>query len=71
MSFTFSAAVKTQLRELALASCPECDGEGVIAVVYNNNPDREEDEACACTRREGAEETVSGDAWDGGFAENH
>lgn len=66
-----------RLRLHANPDCPECGGEGVLSIVWNNNPDREED--IACDEPGCAAETLlaidgpddHSDAWSGGFAPNH
>jgi hypothetical protein len=74
MSHILRAAFKDRLLKMADPDCPECSGEGWYTVCWNNNPDREDEMACACVREAlEAEDGPADDseAWSGGFAENH
>jgi len=37
-----------RLAALATRGCPDCGGDGIVSVSWNNDPSRTEDVACAC-----------------------
>jgi hypothetical protein len=41
-------SVRAKLRAAADPSCDECDGDGVLSICSNNNPDTEREIACDC-----------------------
>lgn len=43
-----SPDLKAKLAQEADPACEECDGTGIVSVIWNNNPDREEDTICDC-----------------------
>jgi hypothetical protein len=43
-----SPDLKAKLAEEADPDCDECDGTGIVSVIYNNDPRREEDTICEC-----------------------
>lgn len=45
---TFTRSVLEHLKPHANPDCPICQGEGYVCVAWNGNPDRVEDEVCAC-----------------------
>jgi hypothetical protein len=44
-----SRSERARLAVAADPDCAECDGSGVVGVLFNNNPDREQEFSCACT----------------------
>ena len=74
MKLILSDQLKAKVTGIAKPDCPDCSGEGWYTVCWNNNPDREDEMACACVREAlEAEDGPADDseAWSGGFAENH
>ncbi len=73
MIYRFTAASKAHLKKLANPRCEECDGEGVLVITPNSDPTggNDFDSPCPCTKADRGEEEPEGDAWSGGFAENH
>lgn len=65
-----AAYIRRERKRRADPECDECGGEGVVTVTASGVGEREL--ACPCIeRRENDDGPDDGEAWSGGFAENH